>query len=339
MPIKPVRLAHLLVMAILVDFCFVVVVFSKFSPGVPQAAASNTDQSDQPSVTVKRATNFCKNRSGSALAAVVIAHDRANGGGVEDTSSHHKLQWIEGLFPEFEVVIYSSNLNANETQLISRLQNNPAFHLEVYTHVPNFGQEATKYLGYIIEHYECLPEVVAFMHGHDSKSSWHEKNNIIPVKSAAIKQLIHKCKAAPALYHMLSFWENCGNWMVDQKKLRESSVYVDLFKPYIGGGDQVPLLLTPCCSQFVITRNIITKYPKEFYFGLYNFSSRGQNAHGTHYGADAEAEHKKLLLQGNVSAEVLHKAAMKTHYQLQYEISQTFESMWGVIWPPDHRCS
>jgi hypothetical protein len=41
---------------------------------------------------------------------------------------------------------------------------------------PNKGNEASSYLQYIIQNYECLPDITIFVHGH--RSDWHHIENM-----------------------------------------------------------------------------------------------------------------------------------------------------------------
>ncbi|KAL4444198.1 hypothetical protein ABPG75_011935 [Micractinium tetrahymenae] len=132
------------------------------------------------------------------------------------------------------------------------------------------GKEARSYIAAILEHWDHLPDAVAFMHAHrdswhnflgdtHTNSEWRLKNLRWPVNQNYVdltcKEPIHDIGilrtdlASPSLGTDIAYaWKEHFNR------------YLGLYPP--------KTIVTPCCAQFLVTRKAIQKHPREFYEGM-----------------------------------------------------------------------
>lgn len=120
----------------------------------------------------------------------------------------------------------------------------------------NKGREVTSYLQFIITNYDDLPSHVAFIHGH--QKAWHQKFK---------KPLLEVIKCAD--------YENYGyislnNKFIDDRDEKNpimvtmKEVWDELFRPYLDR-DCPTHLYHDCCAQFIVSKELILKHPKETY--------------------------------------------------------------------------
>jgi hypothetical protein len=164
-------------------------------------------------------------------------------------SSHYKedLAWLEN--SKWPVVIYSKNPES------------PHFRGQ-----ENVGNETTAYLLYIIQHYDNLPNYVAFIHGHEE--SYHQKcGNIlnlidkakiqefdfISLNCSELKQDInYSCEHDTRVADIHNIWDN------------HIKQYLKYDAPY--------MINTDCCAQFIVSGKAIKNNNKEMYeYFYYNF--------------------------------------------------------------------
>lgn len=129
------------------------------------------------------------------------------------------------------------------------------------------GKEARSYIAAILEHWDDLPDAIAFMHAHrdswhnylgdaHTNSEWRLKNLRWPVNQNYVdltcKEPIHDIgihrtdTASPSLGTDIAYaWKEHFNR------------YLGLHPPRT--------IVTPCCAQFLATRRAIQKHPREFY--------------------------------------------------------------------------
>lgn len=145
----------------------------------------------------------------------------------------------------------------------------------------NKGREALPYLTYIIEHYQALPRTVAFVHSHKNgwPEAWHTDNDLY----SNVWSLTHldtsfvqrdgfvnlRCTPEPG----------CPDEMILNREPRDQNRTAELALPaaiaeMFGGVDEEgedfeisipPIIATPCCAQFAVSRSQILQVPLRTY--------------------------------------------------------------------------
>ena len=135
----------------------------------------------------------------------------------------------------------------------------------------NKGNEAMRYLSFIIDHYDNLPDIIAFRHGH--KESWNQRADapaeVNNLNLTAVRQrgyqnfrctlfdgrLNHEC---PALGEDIpeDYWESVEPEL--------ATTFTDIWDAWFGGA-RPEYLMTACCAQFVVTRESVMSRSKEKY--------------------------------------------------------------------------
>jgi hypothetical protein len=125
----------------------------------------------------------------------------------------------------------------------------------------NKGHEAIVYLTYLIDHYERLPDVSIFMHGHGG--AWHN-NDLLNLSSSLMVRHLNLDKVVREGYmNLRCHWQpGCPAWLRPneveydgnkQEQLLFAPAWRDLFP-----ATPVPdVLAQPCCSQFAVSRDRI----------------------------------------------------------------------------------
>jgi hypothetical protein len=123
------------------------------------------------------------------------------------------------------------------------------------TVIPNRGREASSYIRYIIDNYENLPNYMAFIHGHEF--AYHQK-------LGPILELIEGVSLHRETYVTLNGGHGpCKIW----PQLCEEH-WPHVFEKWLGPCPELP----PCLdtsAQFVVSRHLIRKHPKEMYEDAY----------------------------------------------------------------------
>ncbi|EEH33899.1 hypothetical protein PAAG_04948 [Paracoccidioides lutzii Pb01] len=173
-------------------------------------------------------------------------------------TKHEKVNWTYKMLPEWVPFVYS-------------VENDPAFKL----HVPrNRGREAMPYLTFIIDHYDKLPEITAFVHGTDRQ--WHN-DDISSYTSRILKRLrletVRKqgyvnlrCRTDPGCNPTAINPHNPTEIDILNNDVRVKflDIYMHLFR--MENATEVPQELGGvCCAQFVVTRERILQRPLEDY--------------------------------------------------------------------------
>jgi hypothetical protein len=186
----------------------------------------------------------------------------------EDTS------WLQQLPKNIDVVVYQSKDNAA-----------PHF-------IPNFGNEASKYLSYIVENYENLPNEVVFVQA--GRQDWHDplpKESLfsswdwdlasskggfvfLPTNVPCIIEDSTELPPHEAAHQSLPDAGGCVGVIEHSPKqmatLRE--VWSSVFEPELGPLPQ--RWFTHACAQFEVTREAIRRHPQEFYVKVLEWSKR-----------------------------------------------------------------
>ena len=150
--------------------------------------------------------------------------------------------------------------------------------------IPNKANEASTYLYYIIQNYDKLPENMIFI--HDENESWHHDGKITEQIYNWIDEYIKNGKTYYELGNREMEDKNYTRWRTDHKGVF-MKFWDDIMKPYIGEYDdvkpkskihgtqvtQLPKTATYGTqgAQFIVSKNNILKYPKEFYENFYNW--------------------------------------------------------------------
>jgi len=117
----------------------------------------------------------------------------------------------------------------------------------------NKGHEASSYISYIIDNYECLPEYVAFIHGHDH--SYHQTDFTINLIKDTFDSIN---KDNDYNYHSINrkdwrniFADDVLDWSGNWKLLKENYEYLNIKLP-------IPNRVEcTACAQFIVSRKNI----------------------------------------------------------------------------------
>jgi len=178
---------------------------------------------------------------------------------------HHfneDLNWINYLDHSYDYVVYSRNLPDSD---------------KVININHDKGVESCGYLQFIIDNYDNLPENMIFLHAH--RESWHQDGYV----DVLIKKLdwnkyyfnINNFDILPLVkgdqevvqnqfYHRT--WSQCE--YRKSYKLWVEDVWSDLFAGQIEMPERIE---GKCGAQFLVKKEIVRKYSKEFYQRLLNW--------------------------------------------------------------------
>jgi len=204
--------------------------------------------------------------------------------------------------------------------------------------VENVGNEASKYLSYIVDNYNALPETVAFMQA--GRMDWHDplpKDTLMSRwdwgTAAAHGGIAFLPTAAPCLIEdserqtvqgggaethqhlerrkrMIPDAELCPAFVEHSPPQMETvrSVWGELFESELG-----PLpkhWFTKCCAQFQVTRDAVRQHPLEFYQRLLQWTK----------------DHDRLLLQSDYGGEM-----KRNHDAARRDAGHVLEVLWALI--------
>lgn len=158
-------------------------------------------------------------------------------------------------------------------------------------HTPaNKGSESLPYLTYIIDHYTTLPSTIAFIHSHKEgyPSAWHTDNdhysnvwslshlNTVHVQRVGFVNL--RCTPEPGCPDGMML--STGEDLAAQSDVNSTTAEMALpaairamFSPDSNDDEDAiqteiaipPLLATPCCAQFAVSRSQVLKVPLRTY--------------------------------------------------------------------------
>ncbi|GES58834.1 hypothetical protein ATEIFO6365_0003011700 [Aspergillus terreus] len=157
--------------------------------------------------------------------------------------------WIEFELPDWQSAVY--------------VVDDPSAPL----HPPrNKGHEVMVYLSYIIEHYDNLPDIIAFMHSH--QFAWHN-DEIFNGNAAEMLRRLNPARIIREGYMNLrcTWAPGCPDWLhpgtleEDESKQEETMLaksWGEIFPDH-----PIPdVLAQPCCAQFAVSRERILSIPK-----------------------------------------------------------------------------
>lgn len=132
----------------------------------------------------------------------------------------------------------------------------------------NKGNEAMFYLGFIIQHYDALPDFMVFVHDH--RRAWHNSD----ATDRSILRLLEdlrweyvreqgfvnlRCQRKPNCPSIVSLH---GFMRPGKIETFFETAWADLFQAEFG---PMPQIAATCCAQFVVTRDAVHARPLEFY--------------------------------------------------------------------------
>lgn len=163
--------------------------------------------------------------------------------GEEDTN------WIAEQIPDWQSAVYVAD--------------NPNAPL----HPPkNKGHEVMVYLSYIIDHYDKLPDIVAFMHSH--QFAWHNDDLFAGDAADLLRRLNPGRVVREGYMNLRCGWgPGCPDWMhpgaLEESSEKQEETMLARSWGEIFPDDPVPdVLAQPCCAQFAVSRDRILSIPK-----------------------------------------------------------------------------
>lgn len=216
------------------------------------------------------------NRSAAAGHGIVLAR-------VPSDSS----DWLESLLADdMHLFIYTLPGDNNAAALAKK---HPG-RVSINDEVPDTSREAGEFIHFIVDAYDKLPERVAFTQGHNG--AWHDPPGD---KAATILQLLKK--DGRSMVH-LPGKHVCGSMLIDAKRV-STELWARYFQKDLGN---YPLgwpsgYTSPCCSQFVTSRDAIRRHPKAFYQEIYNWMTSGGKDNHKKDGMLNPAYHQAQLME------------------------------------------
>jgi len=210
------------------------------------------------------------------------------------------VSWLKCIPPNVDAVVYQS-----------KDSNSPHF-------VENVGNEASKYLSYIVENYNDLPDTVMFMQAgrqdwHDpepkdvllQKWNWgHAKDSggleSLPTNAPCLVEdsmplpLHGDVKSEPVVAEAIQNHE-CIDVKEHSPPQMETvrKVWDDVFSRELGPLPQ--RWITHCCAQFEVSREAIHQHPVAFYESLLSWTMQHDNdLHATDFGNQMKRNHDAL---------------------------------------------
>ncbi|KAI9040165.1 DUF3431 domain-containing protein [Aspergillus affinis] len=130
----------------------------------------------------------------------------------------------------------------------------------------NKGHEVMVYLSFIIDHYDQLPDIVAFMHSH--QFAWHN-DEIFGGNAAEILDRLNPARVIREGYMNLrcTWAPGCPDWLhpgtVEEDETKQEETMLARSWGEIFPDDPIPdVLAQPCCAQFAVSRERILSIPK-----------------------------------------------------------------------------
>ena len=130
----------------------------------------------------------------------------------------------------------------------------------------NKGNEVMVYLTYIIDHYENLPDIVAFIHSH--QFAWHI-DELFGGDAVVMLQRLNPVRVIREGYmNLRCIWApGCPNWMhpgarEEDEAKQEEAIFAHTWREVFPHESVPEVLAQPCCAQFAVSRERILAVPK-----------------------------------------------------------------------------
>ncbi|KAF2457874.1 hypothetical protein BDY21DRAFT_302959 [Lineolata rhizophorae] len=212
------------------------------TPGVPRP----TEPSDPPDAAIEHGSQTSAVPTTEELPDKIVVMGRLES---EDGS------WVARDLPDWQNAIYVVD-NPNAT-----------------LHTPiNKGKEANPYLTYLIENYDNLPSIIAFLHSHRDgyPQAWHtDAIDYSNVKSLQALRLDYVRREGYVNLRCIDI-PGCP---ADVQPFRDPPDHDHVYEyrvpeiwEYLFNNTDVPhVLAVPCCAQFVVTRGAVLRRPHSDY--------------------------------------------------------------------------
>ena len=242
--------------------------------------------------------------------------------------SKEDTDWVQQEMSDWQNAIYYVDLPQNETS--------PSGLKTPF----NKAKESTPYLTYIIDHYPDFPDVIVFIHSHRNgmPQAWH---NDAAGKDAV--NMLHDLRLETVLdrgYVNLRCITEVGcpaevqpfRDPPDPEKHAEHAfpyVYANFFNASFNQMQElIPIVATPCCAQYALSRAQILEKPKYEYERYRNFIEE------THYDDDTSGRVMEYMWHIIFGRDAVHCDNL---YQCWCEVygrcarrGNTFYGGWGV---------
>lgn len=130
----------------------------------------------------------------------------------------------------------------------------------------NKGHEAMVYLSYIIEHYNKLPEIIAFMHSH--QFGWHNDDLLEGNAAQILTRLRPERVIREGYMNLRCGWgPGCPDWLhpgaLEEDETKQEEILLARSWGEIFPDDPIPdVLAQPCCAQFAVSRDRVLAIPR-----------------------------------------------------------------------------
>ncbi|KAG9748579.1 hypothetical protein KCU73_g7052, partial [Aureobasidium melanogenum] len=176
-------------------------------------------------------------------------------------TAKEKTQWVSSMLPNWEHAVYVTD------------DRNAPLHT-----ARNKGREANAYLTYIIEHYDHLPETVAFIHSH--LSSWHNDQNAAKALQLLNIDFVQKngyanfrCHTAPGCNpaEIQPFRNKKEQAGIDKHEAATERAFAKAWTELFNSTAVPEQIGVACCAQFAVSRNQILQRPLAHYVWFHSW--------------------------------------------------------------------
>jgi hypothetical protein len=190
--------------------------------------------------------------------------------------SSEDTDWVGDKLPDWERAIYVVDLPAGKsspTGLRTKI---------------NKAREAFPYLTYIVEHYSTLPDIAVFMHAHPGgwPQAWHNDapghNAARMLKDLKLETVLKRgfqnlrCIHEPGCPVVIDLNRNATD-PAKRAEIAYPYVYADFFNMTAEAvRKETPIVASPCCAQFAVTKAEIVKRPKAEYERILKIVERSE---------------------------------------------------------------
>ncbi|EED11420.1 conserved hypothetical protein [Talaromyces stipitatus ATCC 10500] len=130
----------------------------------------------------------------------------------------------------------------------------------------NKGREAMVYLSYIIDNYDRLPDIVAFIHSH--QFSWHNEGVFGSNAATMLRRLNLSYVTRKGYMNLRCSWSpGCPSWihpgtLKEDLTKQEEIVFARSWAEIFPNQPIPDVLAQPCCAQFAVSRERINSIPQ-----------------------------------------------------------------------------